>query len=391
MSRKVVKRAFKQRFYPTQEQADLLMRTFGSVRLVYNKALEVRTQAWVQRSENVSYAETDRMLTGWKKQPELSFLNEVSSVPLQQALRHLQTAFSNFWAKRASYPTFKSRRKSRASATFTASAFRWNADRRELKLAKMRAPLDIRWSRDLPAGTPSSITVSRDRAGRWFVSLLFDAEIEQLPASPEAVGIDMGLDRFAILSTGEKISNPRFGAKDRKRLARAQRVLARKQKGSKNREKARKRVARIQARTTDTRRDFLHKLSTRIVRENQVIAIEDLNVQGMSAKGGSRKTGLNRSIQDASWSEFRSMLEYKAEWYGRDLVVIDQYFPSSQLCHACGAHEGAKPLSVRRWTCSACGTTHDRDVNAALNILAAGQAVSVCGDGRSLRHAALAA
>ncbi|HEY0700591.1 MAG TPA: transposase, partial [Micromonospora sp.] len=277
---RTVKRAFKYRFYPTVGQAAELARTFGCVRLVYNMALRARTEAWTLRQERVNYPATSAMLTAWKKTEELAFLNEVSSVPLQQALRHLQVAFTNFFAKRAKYPSFKSKKRSRRSAEYTTSAFRWRDG--QLTLAKMTEPLHIVWSRPLPEGAaPSTVTVSQDAAGRWFVSLLCDDVIEPGPAINTAVGIDAGLASLLTLSTGEKITNPRHERRDRAALARAQRDLARKEKGSANRAKARLRVARIHARITDRRRDHLHNLTTRLVRENQTIVIEDLTVRNM--------------------------------------------------------------------------------------------------------------
>jgi putative transposase len=369
-----VKRAFKYRFYPTDGQAAELSRTFGCVRLVYNKALEERTRAWYGEQRRVSYVQSSAALTEWKKTEELAFLIEVSSVPLQQALRHLQTAFGNFFAKRAKYPRFKSRKKSRASAEYTRSAFKWREG--QLTLAKMAEPLDIRWSRSLPEGTePTTATVSRDAAGRWFVSLLCEDTIAEAPATTAAVGLDAGITSLVTLSTGEKITNPRHERRDRARLARAQRELSRKAKGSANREKARLRVAKVHERIADRRRDFLHKLTTRLVRENQTVVIEDLTVRNLLKNGR-----LARAVSDASWTELRSMLEYKCAWHGRELVVIDQWFPSSKLCGSCGTVRGKLPLNVRGWTCD-CGAVHDRDVNAARNILAAGLAASVCGDG----------
>jgi putative transposase len=369
-----VKRAFKYRFYPTPGQAVELARTFGCVRLVYNMALAARTQAWTLRRERVTYHATSAMLTGWKKTEELAFLAEVSSVPLQQALRHLQTAFANFWAKRAGYPTFKSRKRSRRSAEYTASAFRWRDGR--LTLAKMSQPLDIVWSRPLPEGAvPSTVTVTQDAAGRWFVSLLCDDVIEPAPASSDVVGVDAGLDSLFTLSTGEKIPNPKHERRDRHRLARAQRNLARKAKGSANRAKARLAVARVHARIGDRRRDHLHKLTTRLVRETQTIVIEDLTVRNMMANHS-----LARAISDAGWRQFRSMLAYKADWYGRDLVVVDRWFPSTRRCSDCGVLAEHLPLTVRSWTCR-CGQAHDRDVNAARNILAEGLSVIACGGG----------
>ncbi|MGX4687795.1 RNA-guided endonuclease InsQ/TnpB family protein [Streptomyces sp. JNUCC 63] len=369
-----VKRAFKYRFYPTDEQAAELSRTFGCVRLVYNKALQERTRAWYGEQRRISYVQSSAALTRWKKTEELAFLAEVSSVPLQQALRHLQGAFANFFAKRAQYPRFKSRKKSRASAEYTRSAFTWRDGK--LTLAKMAEPLDIRWSRPLPEGAqPTTVTVSRDSAGRWFVSMLVEDTIAPAPATDGAVGLDAGITSLVTLSTGEKIANPKHERRDRARLARAQRELSRKAKGSANREKARRRVARIHARITDRRRDFLHQLTTRLVRENQTVVIEDLTVRNLLKNGR-----LARAISDAAWTDLRIMLEYKCAWYGRELVVIDRWFPSSKLCGACGTVREKLPLNVREWTCE-CGTVHDRDVNAARNILAAGLAASACGDG----------
>ncbi|QUH03635.1 IS200/IS605 family element transposase accessory protein TnpB [Saccharopolyspora erythraea] len=375
MARTLVKRAYKYRFYPTGVQRSELLRTFGCVRKVYNLALDARTRAWFTEQRRVNYNETSAMLTAWKKTDALSFLGEVSSVPLQQTLRHLQGAFTAFFDKRAQYPRFKSRKKSRQSAEYTRSAFTYRDG--QLTLAKMPEPLNIVWSRRLPEGAePSTVTVSRDAADRWFVSLLVETAVEQHAPADAAVGVDAGISSLVTLSTGEKITNPRHEKRDRARLARAQRELARRQKGSNNRAKARHKVARVHARITDRRRDHLHKVTTRLVRDNQTVVIEDLNVRGMLGNGT-----LARAISDAAWSEFRTMLEYKAAWYGRGLVVIDRWFPSSKTCSACGRPARSMPLHIREWTCGSCGSRHDRDVNAAKNILAAGLAVSACGAG----------
>jgi len=372
---KVVKRAYRYRFYPSPVQAAELSRTFGCVRKVWNLALEARTTAWYQRQERVTYVQSSAMLTGWKQSEDLAYLSEVSSVPLQQALRHLQGAFAAFWEKRARYPKFKSRKKSRASAEYTRSAFRYRHG--QLFLAKMGTPLAIVWSRPLPEGAgPSTVTVSRDAAGRWFVSLLCECPAAPLPPSDAAVGIDAGITSLVTLSTGEKITNPRHERRDRARLALAQRRMSRKAKGSANRAKARMKVARVHARITDRRRDFLHKLTTRLVRDNQAVVIEDLSVANMT-----RNHSLARAISDAAWSDLRGMLEYKSDWYGRGLVVIDRWYPSSKTCSACGHAAASLPLSVREWVCGNCGTRHDRDINAAKNIKAAGLAVSACGGG----------
>jgi putative transposase len=374
MGERVVKRAYKYRFYPSDQQAQDLNRTFGCVRKVYNLALEARTKAWYTEQRRVTYVQTSAMLTAWKHDPELAFLSEVSAVPLQQGLRHLQAAFTNFWDKRAEYPVFKSKRKSRASAEYTRSAFGWRDG--ALTLAKMTEPLDIRWSRPLPEGAePTTVTVSRDAAGRWHVSLLCEVTVHDGPPSDAVVGVDAGITSLVTLSTGEKVTNPRHERADRKRLALAQRRLARKAPKSRNREKARHKVAKVYARIADRRRDHLHKLTTRLVRENQAVVIEDLNVRNMV-----RNHCLARAISDAAWSELRTMLEYKCQWYGRDLVVVDRWFPSSKVCSACGALRDRLPLHVREWTCP-CGVRHDRDVNAATNVKAAGLAVLACGDG----------
>lgn len=366
-------RGFRYRFYPTVEQEMLLRRTLGCVRLVYNKALAQRSEAWITGKKSIGYAKQSTSLTGWKREPELAFLGEVSSVPLQQALRHLQTAYSNFFNHRTKYPSFKKRHHG-GSAEFTRSAFRFVDG--QVTLAKMDAPLDICWSRPLPAGVqPSTVTVSLDPANRWHVSILCeDTSIKPMPKLKTAVGVDLGINSLITLSTGDKIANPQH---DNRTLARKRilsRRLARKKKGSRNRDKARLKLARLHAHVTDQRRDHLAKLSTRLVRENQAIVVEDLNVRGMV-----KNHSLARAISDAGWAMFIAMLEYKAAWYGRSLIKIDRFYPSSKTCHTCGHVVERLPLSVRKWSCPSCKTEHDRDENAARNILAAGLAVSACG------------
>ncbi|MFJ3975036.1 RNA-guided endonuclease InsQ/TnpB family protein [Streptomyces sp. NPDC090021] len=379
MGNSAVKRSFKFRFYPDDAQASELSKTFGCVRKVYNLALSARAS-----QKGVGYAQTSAMLTAWKQTTELAYLNEVSCVPLQQALRHLQRAFVAFRDGRCRHPRFKSKRKSRTSAEYTRSAFRFRDGR--LTLAKMTSPLSVVWSRPLPAGAePTTVTVSRDSAGRWFVSLLCEDGPDPLPRMARAVGIDAGLAALVTLSTGEKIINPKCERRDRERLARVQRALSRKEKGSKNRAKARTRTAKVHARIADRRRDHLHKLTTRLVRENQTLVIEDLAVGNMQ-----QNPRLARAISDAAWRELRSMLEYKTAWYGRELIVIDRWHPSSKLCSVCGTLAQDMPLGVRAWKCEACGTDHDRDENAAINVLAAGLAVSACGAGVGPRRASAA-
>ncbi len=368
-----VKRAYKYRFYPTGAQAQELGRTFGCVRK--DLALDARTTAWYQRQERVGYVQSSALLTEWKRSGGFGYLGEVSCVPLQQALRHLQGAFAAFWQKRAKYPRFKSRKHSRASAEYTRSAFRWRDG--HLWLAKMGAPLAIVWSRPLPRGAePSTVTVSRDSAGRWFVSILVGTTVRPLGPVTGVAGIDAGITSLATLSTGEKITSPRRERRDRNRLGTAQRRLARKANGSANRAKARVKVARVHARIADRRRGHLHKLTTRLVRENQTAVIEDLAVRNMV-----RNHSLARAISDPAWADLRGMLEYKCQWYGRDLVVTSRWFPSGKTCSGCGHQIGVLPLNVREWACTRCGVLHDRDINAARNVLAAGLAVTACGDG----------
>ena len=368
-----MEKAFRFRFYPTPEQESLLRRTLGCVRLVYNKALHERTQAWYERQERVGYSETSSLLTQWKKKEDLDFLNEVSCVPLQQGLRHLQNAFTNFFAGRAKYPSFKKKRNG-GSAEFTKSAFKFR--NKEIYLAKSTEPLPIRWSRQLPDGCdPSTITVSLHPSGRWHLSIRFDdPTIKPFPVNENAIGIDLGVTSLIADSNGDKVANPKHFKKHRKRLKKAQKNLARKQKGSKNREKARIKVARIHLKISDSRKDFLHKTTTRLVRENQVIGVESLVVKNMV-----KNHKLALAISDSGWGELIRQLDYKCRWYGRKLVKIDRWFPSSKRCNSCGYIVEKMPLNIREWQCRGCGTHHDRDINASRNILAAGLAVSVCG------------
>jgi putative transposase len=367
------KRAYQYRCYPTAAQAAVLARTFGSARFVYNWALRLRTDAYYQRQERISYSDTSAALTALKREPETVWLNAVSSVPPQQALRHLDRAYRHFFEGRARYPTFTKKR-GRQAAEYTTSAFRWEAGNRSLTLAKMDAPLAIVWSRAF-MGDPTTVTVTRDPAGRYFVSFLMEEDVTPLPATEAVIGLDMGVSALVTLSTGEKITNPKHFAHSRQRLKTAQKALARKQKGSQNREKARCKVARAHAKIADQRLDGLHKLTTRLIRENQTVCVETLAVKQMV-----RNRRLASAISDASWSELLRQLAYKAAWYGRALVKMDKWYPSSKRCSDCGHILDSLPLAVRQWACPACGVHHDRDLNAAKNVLAAGLAVNACGE-----------
>ncbi|RZU17859.1 RNA-guided endonuclease TnpB family protein [Streptomyces sp. BK239] len=376
------------RLYPDTVQQAALARAFGCARVVFNDAVRAREDARRAGQRFPTAGELSRkLITEAKRTAGRSWLGEVSAVVLQQSLRDAEAAYKNFFASlngsrkgpRLRAPRYKSRKDGRQSIRFTANA-RWSitgsTGQGRLSLPKIGA-VKVKWSRPLPV-TPSSVTVVRDAAGRFFASFVIDtdpaADAARMPQTDRTVGIDLGLTHFAVLSDGTKIDSPRFLRRAEKKLKKAQRELSRKQKGSKNRAKARLQVARAHAKVTDARREFHHQLSTQLIAENQGIAVEDLSVTGLA------RTRLAKSVHDAGWSSFISMLAYKAERYGRTLVKIGRFEPTSQTCHACGTVDGPKPLNVREWTCPACGTVHDRDHNAAINIeTAAGLAVSACG------------
>jgi putative transposase len=330
-------------------------------------------------------------LTAAKATPERAWLSEVSSVVLQQALADLNQAYRNFFnslsgrrrGPKVEPPRFRSRKDSRQSIRFTS-----NARFKVLVNGRLRLPKigDVRvvWSRDLPAA-PTSVTVIRDAAGRFFASFVVEATREPLPEARRECGIDLGLSHFVVMDNGTKIGAPRFLRRSEKKLKRVQRALSRKEKGSRNREKARLRVARVHARVADARRDFHHKLSTEIIRENQAVTVEDLSVRGLAL------TRLAKSVHDAGWSAFTAMLEYKAKLHGREFRRIGRFEPTSQVCSACGVKDGPKPLAVREWTCKECGTVHDRDVNAARNVAALGRREAVNARGGQVRPAATVA
>ncbi|MEV6293097.1 RNA-guided endonuclease TnpB family protein [Streptomyces sp. NPDC051896] len=367
------------RVYPSAGQRQSLAGAFGCARVVFNDALRVREDARVAGLPFVTSGELSKRLTAAKKTPERAWLAEVSSVILQQSLRDLDTAYRNFFGSlkgkrpKMGPPRLKSKRDTRQAIRFTANAGWKITPGKKLRLPKV-GDLTVKWSRTLPS-TPSTVTVIKDSAGRYFASFVIDTGPEEvlMPALPE-VGIDLGLGHFAVLSDGRKIDSPRFLRRAEKQLKKAQRSMSRKERGSANRNKARVRVARAHARVADARREFHHQLSTTLIRENQAIAVEDLAVKGLA------RTCLAKSVHDAGWSQFVTMLEYKASRYGRTFVRIGRFEPTSQVCSACGVKDGPKPLHVREWTCGTCGTVLDRDINAAVNVAnAAGLAVSARG------------
>jgi len=368
------------RLYPTSGQRSALARAFGCARVVFNDALRLREQAHQAGLPYVTDADLSTQLTAAKATPERAWLAGVSSVVLQQSLADLNVAYRNFFASvtgkrtgpQIAPPRFKSRKDGRQAIRFTA-----NARFRVLPGGKLRLPkigdVPVRWSRDLPSA-PSSVTVIMDAAGRYFASFVVQAEAAALPGAEPVTGIDLGLTHFAVLSDGRKIASPRFLRRAQKKLRRAQRSLSRKQAGSRNRGKARVRVARAHARVADARREFHHQLSTALIRENQAVAVEDLAVRGLA------RTRLAKSVHDAGWSAFVHMLEYKARLNGREFHRIGRFVPTSQTCSACGAKDRPKPLHIRTWQCPTCGTWLDRDINAAVNVAkAAGLAVTACG------------
>jgi putative transposase len=373
------------RLYPDSGQRHALAKAFGCARVVFNDAVRAREDARKAGQPFPKAGElSTRLITEAKRTVERSWLGEVSAVVLQQSLRDAEAAYRNFFASlkgtrkgpKLGAPRFKSRKDTRQSIRFTANA-RWTvtADGR-LNLPKIGA-VKVKWSRTLP-NTPTSVTVIKDAAGRYFASFVVDtdpaADATRMPDTDRTIGIDLGLTHFAVLSDGTKIDSPRFLRRAEKRLKKAQRELSRKRKGSKNRAKARLKVARAHAKVADARREFHHQLSTRLISENQGIAVEDLSVAGLA------RSRLAKSVHDAGWAQFVNMLAYKAARYGRTLVKIGRFEPTSQVCSTCGVKDGPKPLTVREWTCTACGTRHDRDHNAALNIKqAAGLAASACG------------
>ncbi len=371
------------RLYPAPRQRDALARAFGCARVVFNDALAARQDAFAAGRPFVTDAELSARLTAAKASPERAWLGEVSAVVLQQALADLTAAYRNFFASltgqrtgpRAGPPRFRSRKDRRQAIRFTRNARFAVTPGGKLRLPKI-GDIAVRWSRDLPSA-PSSVTVIKDAAGRYFASFVVQAAGDPLPEASAEAGIDLGLTHFAVLSDGRKVASPRYLRRAERKLRRLQKSLSRKAAGSSNKEKARVRVARAHAKVADSRRDFHHKTSTAIIRETQAVYVEDLCVAGLG------RTRLAKSVHDAGWSAFVHMLQYKAARCGRTFARTGRFEPTSQVCSACGTKDGPKPLAVRTWTCAACGTVHDRDVNAARNILALGrrERLNACGGG----------
>jgi putative transposase len=361
----LVNRAYKYRFYPTKEQIKQLARSFGCSRFVYNWFLKLKTDAYYEKKEKINYHKTSELLTELKKEKDFIWLNEISSVVLQQTLRNLDKAFTNFFARRAKYPQFK-KRNSKQSIRLVNTAFSFSNGK--LTIAKNKEPLNIRWSGSFK-GEPSSITISKDCANRYFVSFAVEEKTFEFPEISKTIGIDVGIKDVCVTSDEFKSGSPKYLRKYEMELTKRQRQLSKKVKGSKNRAKAKLKVAKVHVKISDSRNDFNNKLTTRLICENQAIAVESLNVKGMQ-----NNHKLAKSIADSSWGDFFRKLKYKAEWYGRKLLEIDRFFPSSKRCNHCGHINNQLKLSDRIWECPSCKCILDRDINAAKNILTVGLA-----------------
>ncbi|MFE6924697.1 RNA-guided endonuclease InsQ/TnpB family protein [Nocardia sp. NPDC057663] len=376
---------YRYRVYPTPGQQIALAQAFGCARVAFNDAIAAREQARRNGLPCPTDTQLSKALTSVKKTPQRAWLAEVSSVVLQQALADANTAYRNFFASltgkrkgpKLGAPRFRSRRDNQQAIRFTRNARFEVIAGGKLRLPKI-GEVKVCWSRSLPS-EPSSVTVVTDAAGRYFASFVVETTDQPLPEIDAEVGVDLGLATFAVLSNGKTITSPKFLRRAERKLRKAQQALSRKGKGSNNRAKARLRVAKAHAKVADSRRDFAHKQSTAIVRENQAVYVEDLCVKGLA------RTRLAKSVHDAGWGMFLRLVQEKAARYGRTVVKVDRWFPSSQTCSTCARVDGKKPLSVREWTCP-CGAVHDRDLNAAINILAAGRAErrNACGETVSL-------
>ena len=364
-------RAYQFRFYPTPVQQRQLAIEFGHARFVWNWALDTRTKADKESGESLNNISLSRKLTVLKK-TECPWLSEATAGCHTQKLRDQDTAFKNFFSGRAKYPRFKKRHHTQSvryqlDQRHVAKTF--NAESKRLILPKLGA-LKLKWSQTVP-GIPKMVTVSKDPAGRYFVSLACEVAMAPLPVRRNAVGVDVGVKDVAVTSEGWKSGAPTFTYHDARQLRLAQRQLSKKRKGSHRRRVQQQRVARIHARIKDGRRDFLHKLSHKLINESQVICLEDLNIKGML-----RNRRLSKAVADVGVFELRRQIDYKAKWYGRDVLFVDRWAPTSKTCSECSAYQSEMPLNIRAWTCPDCGTRHDREINAAKKVLFMGTAGS---------------
>ena len=362
----IINKAYKFRVYPDKEQEVSLNKHFGSVRFIYNKVLATRQEAY-KNGENLYARHTEKMLTVWKKQGETSWLKEINSQSLQKANKDVDKAYKNFFNGAAKFPQFK--KKNGENKFHVPQHFSINTEGQTITIPKLKTPLKVDMHRKFgDIQDWCSLTFSKTPTGKFFVSIAVEEKLPELKEYPaELVGLDLGLKHFVTTSYGAKIDHPKYLKLQQRRLKRAQRKLAKKQKGSNNRRKQRRKVARLHEKVSNQRRDFLHKLSYRFVLENQEIFIEDLNVKGMM-----KNRRLAKSIGDSGWSEFGRQLKYKCDWYGRKLTQIGRFEPSSKMCSNCNELNHELKLSDRTWVCSSCLVEHDRDINAAMNIAVIG-------------------
>ena len=359
----MAEKAYKYRIYPNKKQQELIQKTFGCARFVYNYYLNKRKEMYENDKTTFTYNMCSKDLTNLKK--ELEWLKEPDKDSLQKALKDLDMAYQKFFKEHTGYPKFKSKKNRYKSYRTSCTNNNIRFENKHIKLPKLGL-VKVR-DKQIPQGRILNATISQEPNGHYYCSLCCtDIDFEQLPKTNKNVGIDLGICDFAILSDGSKIDNPQFYEQSEKKLAKLQRELSRKTIGSSRWEKARLKVAKFQKYIANQRTDFLQKLTTTIISNYDVISIEDLDVKSMKETDSKIR---NKRVGDVSWSEFRRMLTYKSQWYGKELSVIDRYYPSSQICHVCGYRDGKKSEDIRNWICPNCNSELDRDINAAINIL----------------------